>query len=166
MSNSHKQTFSSKWYSGSYLAHWHPPRPLQYSINLTFFSFFVVVVVVLGFLVLVWFGLVFKTGFLCVPWLSWKSLCRPHWSQAQRFTCLHLCLPSAGIFFFFYLFGLVFKNRVSLCFSPDCPRTQLVDQVDLKLTGIKDKWRHYLVNLSFFPKDQRLPRPLVLIISL
>ena len=25
----------------------------------------------------------FLTGFLCVPWLSWNSVCRPGWSQTQ-----------------------------------------------------------------------------------
>ncbi|GAB1289121.1 Heterochromatin protein 1-binding protein 3 [Apodemus speciosus] len=29
------------------------------------------------------------------PWLSWNSLCRPGWPQAQKSTCL--CRPSAGI---------------------------------------------------------------------
>ena len=34
----------------------------------------------------------FETGFLCIAWLSWNSLCRP---QPQISACL--CLPSAGI---------------------------------------------------------------------
>ena len=37
----------------------------------------------------------FNTGFLCVPWLSWTSLCRPGWPRTQTSAC-H-CLPSAGI---------------------------------------------------------------------
>jgi hypothetical protein len=37
----------------------------------------------------------FETGFLCIPWLSWKSLCRPGWPRTQKSACL--CPPSAGI---------------------------------------------------------------------
>ncbi|GAB1296739.1 Oxysterol-binding protein [Apodemus speciosus] len=33
--------------------------------------------------------------FLCAPWLSWNSLCRPGCPRTQKSTCL--CLPSAGI---------------------------------------------------------------------
>ena len=39
--------------------------------------------------------LFFETGFLCVAWLSWNSLCRPGWPRIQKSACL--CLPSAWI---------------------------------------------------------------------
>ena len=37
----------------------------------------------------------FKTGFPCIAWLSWNSLCRPGWPPTQKSTCL--LLPSDGI---------------------------------------------------------------------
>ena len=36
-----------------------------------------------------------ETGFLCVSWLSWNSLCKPGWPWTQKSSCLQL--PSAGI---------------------------------------------------------------------
>jgi hypothetical protein len=78
-----------------------------------FFFFFGFWFLVFGFWFLVFF---FKTGFLCIAWLSWNSLCRPSWPRTQKSACLYLL--SAGIkgvhhharqkisfsFFFFFFF--------------------------------------------------------------
>jgi hypothetical protein len=56
------------------------PSPSVMGSNALFFFFFF------------WF---FETGFLCMAWLSWNSLCRPGWLQTQKSACL--CLPNSGI---------------------------------------------------------------------
>ena len=64
-----------------------------------------------------------RQGFFVWLWLSWSSLCGPGWPRTQRSACL--CLPSAGIFFFFLfegrfqyivLAGLELQKSAYFCF--------------------------------------------------
>jgi hypothetical protein len=68
----------------------------------------------------------FETGFLCVAWLSWNSLCRPGWPRTQKSACL--CLPSAGIKgvchhaqLFFFLRFIYFMYMSTPLLSSDTP---------------------------------------------
>jgi hypothetical protein len=59
--------------------------------------------------------------------------------EAERHVCTHaqgedaaVCLSLALYPIFFFFFGLVFRDRISLC-SPGCPGTHSVEQAGLEL---------------------------------
>ena len=68
--------------------------PCQAGTPLDSFVWLLIVFVFVLFVCL--FSFVSRQACSVYAWLFWNSLYRPGWPQTQRFTCLCLCLPSAG----------------------------------------------------------------------
>jgi hypothetical protein len=85
----------------------------KHSLNsVVVFCFLVFWFVCLFVFVFVFFS---KQGFSVYPWLSWNSLCRPHWPRTQKSTSsasqvlgLKACAITAWLFFVFVF--VFFKN--------------------------------------------------------
>ncbi|KAM7334114.1 hypothetical protein ACRRTK_007434 [Alexandromys fortis] len=58
--------------------------------------------------------------------------------------------PTLWVYLIILLFSFLSQDKVSLCYSPDCPRTPFVDQAGLKLTELKC-WDCHFPTAKNFP---------------